>query len=280
MKIYGLCVLVCYVFNLTFSQTFTVEWQFETLNRAIYVGDVDGDGVGEFVDNSFQDDVKFLDAKTKTVKYTVANTAISTIEETSIDLPSYNNRFPNIDYNNNGVSDFIFVDYFNPTNPIYRVIDPSTSSVIFEFPDNGVYQFGWLGDFDNDGILELSVSYYGGAASTQNVIYSTGVTLSTLPDGGKYLPANFNLSQNYPNPFNPSTSIQYSVKEPGSITLIVYNELGEKIRTLIDEWKTAGEYVITWDGRNDYGITVTSGKYFYQLQIGEYSSTKKMILIR
>ena len=150
MKIYQICSLIFCINSVIFSQTLTVEWQFETLNRAIYVGEIDGDGVGEFVDNSFQYDVKFLDAQAKTVKYTVANTSISTIEETSINLLSYNNRFPNIDYNNNGVSDFIFVDFFNPTNPIYRIIDPSTGAVIFEFPDNGVYQFGWLGDFDND----------------------------------------------------------------------------------------------------------------------------------
>ena len=280
MKIYRICLLIFCFNSLIFSQTLTVEWQFETLNRAIYVGDIDGDGVGEFVDNSFQDDVKFLDAQAKTVKYTVANTSISTIEETSINLLSYNNRFPNIDYNNNGVSDFIFVDFFNPTNPIYRIIDPSTGAVIFEFPDNGVYQFGWLGDFDNDGILELSVSYYLGTGSTQNIIYSTGVIISTLPDGEKYLPRNFHLSQNYPNPFNPSTKIQFSVKEQGSIKLIIYNELGEKVKTLVDEWKPAGEYVITWDGTNNYGNTVTSGKYFYQLQFGKNSATMKMVLLR
>jgi len=272
-------LLIC-ASNLLFPQSFTIEWQFETLNRAIYVGDIDGDGVGEFVDNSFQENVKFLDAQTHATKYTVNNTELSIIEETSINLVSYNNRFPNIDYNNNGVSDFIFVDYFNPTNPVYRIIDPSTSAVIFEFPDNGTYQFGWLGDFDNDGILELSVSYYGGSGSTQNIIYSTGVTTSSVPNEEHYKPKNFHLYQNFPNPFNPTTTIKYSVYESGNVQLRIYNELGELVRTLINEWKPAGDYFVQWDGKDEKGNTLPSGRYFYELQSENFRSVKKIVFIK
>ncbi|NIT57250.1 MAG: T9SS type A sorting domain-containing protein, partial [Aliifodinibius sp.] len=254
-----------------FSQQFTVEWQFETLNRAIYVGDIDGDGIGEFVDNTFQDDIKFFDAQTRQIKYTVSNTGQNiTIEETSIDLVSYNNSFPFIDYNNNGVSDFIFADQSSPTNPVYRVIDPSTGAIIFEFPQNGVYQFGWLGDFDNDGTLELSVSYYLGTGSTQNVIYSTNVTLTSVKDGEKYLPANFQLSQNYPNPFNPSTTIEYSVRQAGKVQLNIYNSLGQLVKRLVNDQKQAGRYVVKWDGLDDSGKRVPSGAYVYRIRIGEF----------
>lgn len=277
MKIYRICLLVFCINSLMFSQTFTVEWEFETTNRAMYVGDIDGDGVGEFVDNSpLQADVIFFDAETHQVKYTVTDKG--EIEEISIDLISYNNSFPHIDYNNNGVSDFIFVDLLLPQQPVYRIIDPSTSTIIFEFPPamNRVYQFGWLGDFDNDGILELSVSYYLGTGNTKNIIYSTGIIISTLPDGEKYLPANFHLSQNYPNPFNPSTIINYSVKEPGMIKLIIYNELGEKVRVLVNEWKPAGNYKFEFNAGD-----LASGIYYYQIKIGnEFAETKKMVLLK
>jgi len=260
---------------------FSVEWQFETLNRAIYVGDVDGDGVGEFVDNTFQNNVKFLDAQTRDVKYTVSNTGFGVqIEESSVNLTSYNNRFPFIDYNNNGVNDFVFVDRSDPTNPIYRIIDPSTSAVIFNFPQNGVHQFGWLGDFDNDGVLELSVSYYGGSGNTQNVIYSTGVTLTSVPGGERFRPSNFHLSQNFPNPFNPSTTIHYSVQQGGRVRLVIFNGLGQLVQTLVDEHRVAGEHTATWDGRSESGSRVPSGTYFVELQAGEYTSAKKMLLLR
>jgi hypothetical protein len=271
--------IIPFVTSTLYAQQFTVEWEFETLNRVIYVGDIDGDGTGEFVDNTYLDDVQFYDAQTHQVKYTVTGPLV-TIEETSVNLTTYNNRFPYIDFNNNGIRDFIFVDLFNPTDPIYRVIDPSTNSVIFEFPPNGPYQFGWLGDFDNDGILELSVSYYGGAGSTHNVIYSTGVALTAIQDREKYWPSNFHLNQNYPNPFNPSTTIEYSVEQAGRTRLEIYNNLGQLVRTLIDDQKPAGKHSLFWDGRDNRGAQLPSGSYFYRLLSGDHTSTRSMVLIK
>jgi hypothetical protein len=276
----GLLAFMLFIAGVLQAQ-FTVEWQFETLNRALYVGDVDGDGVGEFVDNSFQNNVRFFDAQTHAVKYTVANTGFGVeIEQSSINLPSYNNRFPYIDYNNNGVADFIFVDQSNFPTTIYRVIDPSTSAVIFTFPQNGTYQFGWLGDFDNDGVLELSVSYYGGSGSTQNVIYSTGVALTSVPDGERFKPSNFYLSQNYPNPFNPSTTIQYSVERTAHVRLDIHDVSGRLVRRLVDELSDIGVHTAIWDGRNDEREQAASGAYFYELRVGDNSQARKMLLLR
>jgi hypothetical protein len=87
------------------------------------------------------------------------------------------------------------------------------------------------------------------------------------------LPKSFHLSQNYPNPFNPTTSIKYSVLSTQQINLTVYNILGQKVKTLVDEEKFPGEYTISFDGLN-----LSSGIYFYRLTAGQYSETKKMIL--
>jgi hypothetical protein len=93
----------------------------------------------------------------------------------------------------------------------------------------------------------------------------------------------FSLSQNYPNPFNPVTSIQYTVDSRQTTvhtTLKIYNIRGQLVRTLVDELQEAGEYQIFWDGKSDDGEDVASGIYLCELKIGDYSQTKKMVLIR
>ncbi len=90
----------------------------------------------------------------------------------------------------------------------------------------------------------------------------------------------FTLAQNYPNPFNPTTTIRYSIHNPGQVQLIIYNILGQKVKTLVKERKMAGEYSVTWNGTNNFGEKVSSGIYIYQLRCSGKVENKKMILIR
>ena len=94
------------------------------------------------------------------------------------------------------------------------------------------------------------------------------------------LPLTYNLRGNYPNPFNPQTAISYSLAEPGYATLDVYNILGQRIVTLVDEYREAGNHTVIWDGTNEAGEPVASGVYLYRLQSGNYSDSKKMLLLR
>ncbi|RKY83814.1 hypothetical protein DRQ09_09485, partial [candidate division KSB1 bacterium] len=80
------------------------------------------------------------------------------------------------------------------------------------------------------------------------------------------IPEKFDLFQNYPNPFNSETVIKFQLPEPGRVSLIIYNLLGQKIRTLVDSYKNSGYYSIKWDGKNDTGERVSSGIYFYKIQ--------------
>jgi len=89
------------------------------------------------------------------------------------------------------------------------------------------------------------------------------------------LPSDFILEQNYPNPFNPTTKIRYSIPEHSSVTLKVFNLLGEEIETLFNGEQSAGVYEATFDASN-----LSSGIYFYTLQTDNFSSSKKMILIK
>jgi hypothetical protein len=93
-------------------------------------------------------------------------------------------------------------------------------------------------------------------------------------------PEEFYLSQNYPNPFNPVTSIQYSVGSGQFVSLKVYDILGNEIATLVNEEKAAGTYEIGFTVGQDSSPDISSGIYFYQLRAGNYSETKKMVLLR
>jgi len=99
-------------------------------------------------------------------------------------------------------------------------------------------------------------------------------------DGDKYLPNEFNLQQNYPNPFNPVTSINYQLANDAYVTLTVYDIMGQKIRTIINEDQSAGFRSVVWDGKDNYNNSVSSGVYLYRLHAGNYIQTRKMILMR
>lgn len=90
----------------------------------------------------------------------------------------------------------------------------------------------------------------------------------------------FNLSQNYPNPFNQNTLIRYSLPKSSKVELVIYNLLGQKVRTLINQSQNAGYKAVFWDGEGDKGEKVASGVYFYKLQYGDYKQTKKMLLLK
>jgi PKD repeat protein len=91
----------------------------------------------------------------------------------------------------------------------------------------------------------------------------------------KLIPEVFSLSQNYPNPFNPSTVIRFQLPVSGMVKLIVYNTLGEKVAEVINKEMEAGYHSVDFNGTN-----FSSGIYFYELKCGEFSSVKKMILLR
>jgi cytoskeletal protein CcmA (bactofilin family) len=96
----------------------------------------------------------------------------------------------------------------------------------------------------------------------------------------RQIPAEFKLSRNYPNPFNPTTNISFQLPENSKVTIAVYDILGNRVRTLVNENKAAGYYTVQWNGLNDNGMSLSSGTYFYQIQAGQYISTKKMLLIK
>ena len=96
----------------------------------------------------------------------------------------------------------------------------------------------------------------------------------------KSIPDQYILYQNYPNPFNNITTINYQLKETGHVTIIVYNVMGQTVMTLVDENKPPGYYSIQWDGKNNKGLSVTSGLYFYKMKTGEFAQRKKLVFLK
>jgi hypothetical protein len=110
-------------------------------------------------------------------------------------------------------------------------------------------------------------------AWTFNPTTTTGVPASQVP-------ARFALQQSYPNPFNPSATISYSLEKPVSVRLVVYNLLGQRVKALVGTHQQAGNHIAVWDGTDYSGRRVASGIYFYRLEAGSFTATKKMVMIK
>jgi hypothetical protein len=89
------------------------------------------------------------------------------------------------------------------------------------------------------------------------------------------IPGEYSLEQNYPNPFNPSTTIEYSLPQNGFVTLKVFNVLGKEVATLVNGQNEAGKHTINFDAS-----ALNSGVYFYKIKSGNFTETKKMILLK
>ncbi len=99
--------------------------------------------------------------------------------------------------------------------------------------------------------------------------------LTAITHNGNILPGTYSLSQNYPNPFNPTTVITYGLPKSGNVKMVVYDILGREVRTLVNEFKKAGAYNINFDASS-----LSSGVYFYKIVSGDFSETKKMLLVK
>ncbi len=99
-------------------------------------------------------------------------------------------------------------------------------------------------------------------------------------NGSNLVPDEYALSQNYPNPFNPTTSFNYSLANDGHLTIIIYNILGEKVKTLFDGFELAGMYKSTWDGKDDAGLPLSTGVFFVRMITENFNQVKKIMLLK
>ena len=96
----------------------------------------------------------------------------------------------------------------------------------------------------------------------------------------EFIPTEYALFQNYPNPFNPKTTIRYDIPDNSFVDLSVFDIMGRKIKTLINEKQTPGRKTIIWNATNATGSKVSAGMYFYVIQAGKFREIKKMVLLK
>jgi len=116
----------------------------------------------------------------------------------------------------------------------------------------------------------------------QNLLTFVPVSAVVLPTAvnEEVIPAVTVLKGNYPNPFNPVTTIFFSLKNDSRVTLEIYNLLGQKVKTLVNNNLKAGNHSYKWNGKNDHGAGVSSGIYFTRMKAGSYEATAKMVLMK
>ena len=101
--------------------------------------------------------------------------------------------------------------------------------------------------------------------------------LSTIDD---QIPTDFALHENYPNPFNPTTTLRFDLPEVSDVNVVIYNMLGQKVRTFNMNSISAGSHSIKWNATNDLGDPAGAGVYLYQLQAKDFVKTRKMVLLK
>jgi hypothetical protein len=115
----------------------------------------------------------------------------------------------------------------------------------------------------------------GWAVTSNGRIAKYNELISGITNNQNITPENYSLMQNYPNPFNPSTKISFSLPKAGDVSLVVFDILGREVATIINNYKSAGNYTVNFDASN-----LSSGIYFYTLKSGNFTESKKMVLMK
>lgn len=134
------------------------------------------------------------------------------------------------------------------------------------------------GDVPDTVLIGIFIAGNGGFPSVGSKMFVDDLSWSGTSDVEKFgdqIPAEYVLEQNYPNPFNPATTIRYSMSEASFATIKVYDILGNEVETLVNEEQSAGSYEVDFDASG-----LSSGMYFYKIQAGSFTETKKMLLLK
>ena len=137
-----------------------------------------------------------------------------------------------------------------------------------------------LSEGTHTGVITLTANDAANTTFDIPITLLIDMAVSVKPIEYEVLPSDFVLSQNYPNPFNPTTQIAFDLPTKSLVTLTVYNVLGQRVITLVNEKLAAGKYVADWNGRSSGGNEVASGIYFYRLHSEQFTQTKKMVLLK
>jgi hypothetical protein len=172
--------------------------------------------------------------------------------------------------------------------------DVYVSDTLSVGPDTGLWNlkdyYGeslpWLSQFEGQNFQPEQLPYAHTYDSTKTLYAVAEYAIMILkkptlvPEEEVETPKVFELFPSYPNPFNNQTVIRYTLSRPTNVSLTIYNLLGQKVRTLVKNEEQSGLVTVKWNGKDDRGRDLSSGVYFYQLKTGEFTQTKRMVLLK
>ncbi len=124
------------------------------------------------------------------------------------------------------------------------------------------------------------MNFYPAKNMIQQIFTNKFAEPTIVEDKKENIPSEIVLYQNYPNPFNSQTTFRFSIPKCIGVEFSIFNITGEKIRTLISGTAESGLHLLDWNGRNEKGIHVVSGLYFYKLKSGDFIQSRKMLLLK
>jgi hypothetical protein len=169
-------------------------------------------------------------------------------------------------------SDKILYAYANNSTPSTFTGFNQLSNTPPEWSDRG-YIPTLIEYYDTPG--DLGAIWVGVSGSTKKLYFDRYLNATGIRTNSNEIPNKYSLSQNYPNPFNPVTKIDFSIPKNGLVTIKIYDILGKEVEVITSKIYSAGTYSIDYDGSK-----LSSGVYFYKLTSGDFSSTKKMMLVK
>jgi hypothetical protein len=168
------------------------------------------------------------------------------------------------------------------TGSVY-LIDGASGGLIWESPSEAkIFTVRPIKDVNGDGYDDVIAGQQmlGGVGGRFFVISGGTVEPTSTDEGIKGPPEDYQLLSNYPNPFNARTTISFVLPEAVNARIDIYNIAGQRIRTLTNSYREAGEYSVAWDSRDNYGNEVATGVYFFRLDAGDLQKSQKMTLIK
>jgi hypothetical protein len=163
------------------------------------------------------------------------------------------------------------------------LLNGASGQLIWQSPSEAkIFTVRPIKDVNGDGYDDIIAGQQmlSGSGGRFFVISGGTVDQTGIDDENVAVPYSHALVANYPNPFNAGTTIKFALPSPGRVSLDIYNIVGQRIKTLVDDFREAGEHSVVWDARDDSGVNVSTGVYFYRLSTGDIRASGKMMLIK